>query len=128
MELGDAVIVDADKNIVTTEYDDFSNLPEEMVSKWRCRNDNIINSLKVDTCYKLHVERAHNFQFLCFYSRLLRFSTRDSLIVFDAELWNIIRIAFKIKVKVFIFAETSFWEFLIFGLFHEFKSFSQQLS
>lgn len=128
MELGDAVIVDADKNIVTTEYDDFSNLPEEMVSKWRCRNDNLSNSLKVDTCYKLHVERTNNFQFLCFYSRLLRFSTRDSLIVFDAELWNIIRIAFKIKVKVFIFAETSFWEFLIFGLFHEFKSFSQQLS
>ncbi|XP_052789028.1 DENN domain-containing protein 1B-like isoform X11 [Mya arenaria] len=32
MELGDAVIVDADKNEITTEYNDIENLPDEMAS------------------------------------------------------------------------------------------------
>lgn len=32
MDLGDAVIVDADKNTVSSEYDDVGNLPDEMVS------------------------------------------------------------------------------------------------
>lgn len=32
MELGDAVILDADANKVTTEYDDLQTLPEEVVS------------------------------------------------------------------------------------------------
>ena len=32
MEIGDAVIVDADKNEVQTEYDDLEALPEDVVS------------------------------------------------------------------------------------------------
>ena len=31
-ELGDAVLVDADKNTVSTEYDDLNDLPDEIVS------------------------------------------------------------------------------------------------
>ena len=38
-EMGDAVIVDADKNSVSTEYEDIDNLPEEMVR--HCRSHSI---------------------------------------------------------------------------------------
>ena len=31
-ELGDVVLVDADKNFVSTEYDDLEDLPDEIVS------------------------------------------------------------------------------------------------
>ena len=33
-ELGDVVLVDADKNSVSTEYDDLDDLPAEIVSSW----------------------------------------------------------------------------------------------
>lgn len=32
MELGDAVVVNADDNTVSTEYDDIGDLPDEIVS------------------------------------------------------------------------------------------------
>ena len=35
MEIGDAVIIDADKNEVRTEYDDLEALPEDVVSTVR---------------------------------------------------------------------------------------------
>ena len=33
-ELGDVVLVDADKNFVSTEYDDLEDLPDEIVSSF----------------------------------------------------------------------------------------------
>ena len=36
MEIGDAVIVDADKNEVRSQYDDLEALPEDVVSTISC--------------------------------------------------------------------------------------------
>ena len=36
MEIGDAVIVDADKNEVRSQYDDLEALPEDVVSTITC--------------------------------------------------------------------------------------------
>ncbi|XP_060604948.1 DENN domain-containing protein 1B-like isoform X2 [Ruditapes philippinarum] len=47
-ELGDAVIIDADKNTVSTEYDDVHNLPDEMKSylKRHLKGDKVKNSMQ----------------------------------------------------------------------------------
>ncbi|XP_041368070.1 DENN domain-containing protein 1A-like isoform X2 [Gigantopelta aegis] len=48
MELGDAVIVDTDKNVVKTEYDDLEDLPEEVVSylKKNLKNERLKASMQ----------------------------------------------------------------------------------